>query len=59
MLVGVVCWSILFFLVHVSIVLVVCGEGIAVVDVGGVGGFVMRAMCRLCCVFFSFCVIVY
>ncbi len=55
LLLGVVCWSILFFPVSVGIVLVVCGEGVTVVGVVGVGGFVMWAMCRLCCVFFVLC----
>jgi len=53
-LVGEVCWSILFFPFSISIVLVVCGARVAVVGVVGVGGFVVWAMCRLCCVFCRF-----
>ena len=35
----------------ICIVLMVCSAGVAVVGVLGVGGYVLRAMYWLCCVF--------
>ncbi len=55
MLVGEVCWFILFFPLSIFTVLLVCSAGVAVVGVVGVGGFMVWAMCRLCCVFVGLC----
>ncbi len=48
-----------FFPLSIFIVLVVCCAGIAVVGVVGVGGLMVWAMCWLCCVFFSFCLLLF
>jgi hypothetical protein len=45
MLVEEVCWSIPFFPLSIFKVLLVCHAGVGVVDVVGVGGLMVGAMC--------------
>ena len=59
MLMEKICWSILFFPLSIFTVLLVCRAGVAVVGVVGVDGFMVWAMCLLCCFFLSFCVVLY
>ena len=54
LLVGGVWWSILFIPSSMFVVLMVCSAWVAVVGVLGVGGYVLRAMYWLCCVFCRF-----
>ncbi len=59
LLVGGVWWSILFIPSYIFVVLMVCSAWVAVVGVLGVGGYGLRAMYWLCCVFLSFCVVLF